>query len=47
MQVTAFASDADAVVGPGGFLALDLARIIGREALPALPTTTASVGLGL
>jgi len=52
-QVLALAavSGADAVIGLGGAVALDLARIIGREALPAmpviaLPTTTANVGLG-
>ena len=51
--VLALAADsgADAVIGFGGAVALDLARIIGRDALPAapviaLPTTTASVGLG-
>ncbi len=52
-QALTFAADsgADAVIGMGGACALDMARIIGREALPAvpviaLPTTTANVGLG-
>jgi hypothetical protein len=44
-------SGADAIVGLGGAMALDLARIIGRDVLPAapviaLPTTPANVGLG-
>lgn len=53
-QVPALAmlGGADAVIGPGGAEAADLARITGRKALPAvpviaLPTTTANVGLGL
>ncbi len=52
-SVLALAADsgADAVIGLGGAVALDLARIVAREALPAvpviaLPTTTANVGLG-
>jgi alcohol dehydrogenase class IV len=45
------ATGADAVIGLGGVVALDLARIAAGQALPgapviALPATTASVGLG-
>lgn len=42
-------AEVDAVIGLGGPLALDLARIVGQAAqvpVIALPTTTANVGLG-